>query len=232
MHLQIDKKNKLITYILLLLLLSTFNNLSLTNSQFLNLNIKNINVSGLTDEENNKVSIKFDNLILPNIFFIKENYLTDILKKNNLIHSFKIKKIYPGSLNIEIEKTKFLAISNYDNKKYLLGSNGKLIKYEYKYEYLNKFLPNVFGNIDTKKFIEFRNIIVKSNFNYSDISEIYFFPSGRLDIKLKNNLTLKFPKKDLLKILNLSHKITINEKLKKNKIIDFRVQNKVIFTDD
>ena len=68
MHLQIDKKNKLITYILLLLLLSTFNNLSLTNSQFLNLNIKNINVSGLTDEENNKVSIKFDNLILPNIF--------------------------------------------------------------------------------------------------------------------------------------------------------------------
>ena len=105
MHLQIDKKNKLITYILLLLLLSTFNNLSLTNSQFLNLNIKNINVSGLTDEENKKFSIKFNNLILPNIFFIKENYLTDILKKNNLIHSFKIKKIYPKSLNIEINKS-------------------------------------------------------------------------------------------------------------------------------
>ncbi len=72
MRLPIDKKNKLITYILLLFLLSTFNNLSLTNSQFLSLNIKNINVSGLTDEENNKLSINFNKLILPNIFFIKK----------------------------------------------------------------------------------------------------------------------------------------------------------------
>ena len=228
MHLLTDKKNRLIAYILLFLLLSTFNNLSLINSQFLNLNIKNINVSGLTDEENYKVSLQFNKLILPNIFFIKKKYLTSILKKNNLIHSFKIKKIYPGSLNIEIKKTKFLAISNYDNQKYLLGSNGKLIKYKYEEE----FLPNVFGKIDAKKFIEFRNIIDKSNFNYDDISEIYFFPSGRSDIKLRNSLTLKLPKKNLLEILNLSHKIIINKELKKNKIIDFRVQNKVIFTND
>ena len=228
MHLLTDKKNRLIAYILLFLLLSTFNNLSLINSQFLNLNIKNINVSGLTDEENYKVSLQFNKLILPNIFFFLLKYLTSILKKNNLIHSFKIKKIYPGSLNIEIKKTKFLAISNYDNQKYLLGSNGKLIKYKYEEE----FLPNVFGKIDAKKFIEFRNIIDKSNFNYDDISEIYFFPSGRSDIKLRNSLTLKLPKKNLLEILNLSHKIIINKELKKNKIIDFRVQNKVIFTND
>ena len=228
MHLLTDKKNRLIAYILLFLLLSTFNNLSLINSQFLNLNIKNINVSGLTDEENYKVSLQINKLILPNIFFIKKKYLTSILKKNNLIHSFKIKKIYPGSLNIEIKKTKFLAISNYDNQKYLLGSNGKLIKYKYEEE----FLPNVFGKIDAKKFIEFRNIIDKSKFNYDDILEIYFFPSGRSDIKLRNSLTLKLPKKNLLEILNLSHKIIINKELKKNKIIDFRVQNKVIFTND
>lgn len=228
MRLPIDKKNKLITYILLLFLLSTFNNLSLTNSQFLSLNIKNINVSGLTDEENNKLSINFNKLILPNIFFIKKKNLSKMLEKNNLIDSFQIKKIYPGSLNIVIKKTKFLAISNYDNKKYLLGSNGKLIEYKN----VNKFLPHVFGNIEIKKFIAFRNTIVESNFNYNDILEIYFFPSGRSDIKLKNNLILKLPKKNLLKILNLSHQIIKDKKLKKNKIIDFRIQNRIIFTDD
>ena len=49
---QIDKKKKLFTYLFFLLLLTTINNLSLSNSEYLNLKIKQIKVSGLNNENN------------------------------------------------------------------------------------------------------------------------------------------------------------------------------------
>jgi len=226
---QIDKKQKLFIYLFILLLLTTFNNLSLSNSEYLKLKINQVKVSGLSSKNNLKISKEFNKLVYQkNIFFINKNYFIKILEKNNLIHSFKVKKIYPNSIQVKVKKTELLAVTNYNNNKFFIGSNGKLINFES----TSKNLPYVFGKIKIENFIKFIKIINKSKFNLEEISELYFFPSGRWDIKNKKGLLIKLPEKNLLKVLNLAYQITINETFKNNKVIDLRIYNHVISTNE
>ena len=226
---QIDKKQKLFIYLFFLLLLTTFNNSSLSNSEYLKLKINQIKVSGLNSENNLKISEEFNKLVYQkNIFFISKDYFINILEKNNLIHSFKVTKIYPNSIEVQVKKTELLAVTDRNNKKFFIGSNGKLINFEYS----NKSLPYVFGKIKIKDFIEFKKIIAKSKFNFEEISELYFFPSGRWDIKNNKGILIKLPETNLLKALNLAYHITINEIFKNDKVIDLRIYNHVISTNE
>ena len=226
---KIDKKQKLFIYFFFLLLLTTFNNLSLSNSEYLKLKINQIKVSGLNSKNNIQISEEFNKLLhQKNIFFINKNYFIKILEKNNLIHSFKVKKIYPNSIEVKVKKTELLAITNYNKNKFFIGSNGKLINFESS----NKNLPYVFGKIKIENFIKFTKIIAKSKFNFEEISELYFFPSGRWDIKNNRGVLIKLPETNLLKALNLAYHITINEIFKNDKVIDLRIYNRVISTNE
>jgi len=226
---KIDKKKKLFIYFFFLLLLTTFNNLSLSNSEYLKLKINQIKVSGLNSKNNIQISEEFNKLLhQKNIFFINKNYFIKILEKNNLIHSFKVKKIYPNSIEVKVKKTELLAITNYNKNKFFIGSNGKLINFESSSENL----PYVFGKIKIENFIKFTKIITKSKFNFEEISELYFFPSGRWDIKNKKGILIKLPETNLLKALNLAHQITTNEIFKNDKVIDLRIYNHVISTNE
>ena len=226
---QIDKKQKLFIYLFFLLLLTTFNNLSLSNSEYLKLKIKLIKVSGLNSENNLKISEEFNKLVYQkNIFFISKDYFINILEKNNLIHSFKVTKIYPNSIEVQVKKTELLAVTDRNNKKFFIGSNGKLINFES----YNKSLPYVFGKIKIENFINFTKIIAKSKFNFKEISELYFFPSGRWDIKNNKGILIKLPETNLLKALNLAHQITTNKIFKNDKVIDLKIYNYVISTNE
>ena len=228
MHQQIDKKRKLYIYLFLLIFLTTINNLPLINSGYLKLKINQIKVSGLSDENNFKILKDLDELISQNIFFVNKYYFLSILEKNNLIHSFKIKKIYPNSIEVQIRKADLLAITNFNEKKFFIGSNGKLIDYDSS----NTNLPYVFGKVKTVDFINFVKIIEQSKFNFKEISEMYFYSSGRWDIKNKHGILFKLPKKNLIKSLNIAYRIMDNEKLKNSKIIDLRVSNHIVLTDE
>ena len=226
---QIDKKKKLFIYLFLLLLLTTFNNLSLSKSEYLKLNINQVKVSGLSSENNLKISEQFNKLVYQkNIFFINKDFLVSILEKNNLIHSFKVKKIYPNSIEVNIKKTELLAITNQNKKKFFIGANGKLINFKS----FDKSLPYVFGKVKIENFINFTKIIIKSKFNFEEISELYFFPSGRWDIKSTKGILIRLPETNLLKALNLAHQITINEIFNNDKVIDLRIHNRVISTHE
>ena len=50
------------------------------------------------------------------------------LYENSMIEKFSIFKVYPSTLIIKIEKTKFLALQNKDGVKLIIGSNGNFIK--------------------------------------------------------------------------------------------------------
>ena len=226
---QIDKKKKLFIYLFLLFFLTTTNNVILSNSGYLKLKINQIKVYGLNDENNFNISKEFNRLISQkNLFFIDKNYFTNVLEKNSLVHSFKVKKIYPNTIEVKIKKTKFLAVTNYNGKKFFIGSNGKLINFQT----YDKNLPYVFGKVKIKEFIKFTKIIVNSKFNFEEISELYFFPSGRWDIKTNKDILIKLPQKNLLKVLNLSYQMTTNENFKNKKIIDLRIYNNVISTNE
>jgi cell division protein FtsQ len=228
MHQSIDKKSKLYIYLFLLFFLTTFNNFSLINSEYFKLKINQIKVTGLSDENNFKILTDLDGLILENIFFINKYYFLSILEKNNLIHSFKIKKIYPNSIEVKIKKTDLLAITNIDGNFFFIGSNGKLINYDFSH----KNLPYIFGTVKANDFVNFAKIIEQSKFNFKEISEIYFFPSGRWDIKNKDGKLFMLSKKNLLKSLNLAYRIINNEKFKNSQIIDLRVLNHIVLTDE
>ena len=76
---QIDKKQKLFIYLFFLLLLTTFNNLSLSNSEYLKLKINKIKVSGLNNENNLMISEEFNKLLhQKNIFFINRDFFVSI----------------------------------------------------------------------------------------------------------------------------------------------------------
>ena len=102
----IDRKLRLFFYLILFLLLST----QITKNKNIKSNIttklNNIEVIGLSDENNLKVheSLKF--LLTENIFFINKKDFQNILTKNNLIDSFYVKKIYPNLIKVKIKKTK------------------------------------------------------------------------------------------------------------------------------
>jgi cell division septal protein FtsQ len=224
---RIDKK-KIFIYIFFLLFLSTLNNQSLINLDIFNLKITQIKVSGLSNEENLKTKKSLNYLIFQNILFIKKKHLSAILDKNKLVHSYKIKKIYPNSIEIIIKKTELLATTNLNESFFYVGSNAKLIKTNS----INKNLPYVFGKFDTSDFINFIKTINLSNFNIDEISQIYFFKSNRWDILTNNGILFKLPNENLIIALNKAHQITNSKNFNNIKIIDLRIAKHIILTNE
>ena len=126
MHQLIDKKKIIFFYIILFIFLNTqiANNQNFAKESLIK--VKKIEVFGLSKKNNFKVSESLSSLLSQNIFFVKKNYLNKILNQNSLIEYFNIKKIYPDVIKVYIKKAEFLAITNKNNKRYFIGSNGKL----------------------------------------------------------------------------------------------------------
>ena len=223
----LGKKKKLFFYILLLILLGTQIPKKQNNKKNFTFKVNHIEVFGLSNENNNKVSKNLNSLLLHNIFFIKKDYFDEILKKNNLIESFYIQKFYPNKIKVNIKKTNFLATTSQNNKKFYIGSNGKLIPIK-NTENFNRKLPFVFSKNNFGDFVKLKKIIDKSDFQFKEIDSFYYFPSNRWDLKTNSGLLIKLPQKNLLEALQFAHKVKLNEKIKENKIIDLRISNYMI----
>ena len=231
MHLQEGKKNKIFFFIFLLVFFSSINNKLFLEKKHSMLKINEIKISGLNDDEKIKLTREFREIFLENIFLISQKNFTNILNKNNLIQSFSVKKKYPNLILINVKKANFLAITNINNKKYLVGSNGKLIDYG-SINNGKKKLPFIFGKVDYSDFIYFKKIVDKSEFNYENITSLYHFPNNRWDIKTKNDILIKLPEKNFLNALNFANKIIYNNKFNSNKVIDLRISNHMIISNE
>ena len=227
----IDRKIKIFFYLILFLLLST----QITKDKdieisFIN-NLSNLEVIGLSEENNLKVyqSLKF--LLTKNIFFINKKEFENILKKNNLIESFYIKKIYPNLIKIKIKQTKLLAITNKNGKKFFIGSNGKLIPGSQVEASYNE-LPFVYSKSNNINFIKLKKIIDESGFEFEQIESFYYFPSNRWDIKTKDGFLIKLPEKNIKESLKFAALIKINEEFKDIKIIDLRISNNIVLSNE
>ena len=229
MHQLTDRKKNYLLYFFIFIFLSTINNLSLLKHVELLPNINDIKVEGLTNDLNIKIKQNVNFLLNENIFFFNKELLINELKKLNYIHSYKVSKNYPSTVVINLKQTDFLAITVNNNNKYIIGSNGKLINYEIFNSNFN--LPNFFGKFSSEDFISFINIINQTNFNYNEITDIFFFQSGRWDIKTINNQTIKLPKENLKKAFIKATKIIKNDNLN-HKLIDLRIPNQVILMND
>ena len=219
---QINKK--IIFYISLVIILGTFNNKNLKIFDLPKINM--VNIEGI--EFNDNEYLKIMNLIkLNNLLSIQKSQIKEILNSNNLIEEYEVFKRYPSSLEFKIKKTNFLASTNINGKNYLVGSNGKFINTK---DY-SQNLPFIFGNFETEKFLEFKNIILQTDFKYNNIKNFYYFPSGRWDIEMISGVLIKLPITGIKETLNLSIDLLDDIEFSNIKILDIRQKNQIIIND-
>ena len=219
------KSKKILIYIFLLILVGSINNINLNDLKLHNIN--DINIIGLDDKSKSILLKKIKNLNLNNIFSINSIDLINEIELDNMVEKFLIFKRYPSSLYIKIKKTKFLAKINKSGQIFYLGSNGKLIKNDFS----NNQLPYIFGNPNIIEFFSIKEIIDKSKISYAEIKNLYFFPSKRWDLELRNNTIIKLPNNNTNLALNLALEFLNDNKFENNKIIDARIENQIIIND-
>jgi|TARA_B110000444_G_C18833723_1_gene594732 cell division protein FtsQ len=221
-HQRISKK--IIIYLFILFTLVTISNKNLSNDFY---TIKKLNINGLNASETRKINNDLKIFRNINIFLFGNNNISKKIYSNKVIEKFTIFKNYPSTLNIEVKKTKFLAITKKNNNDYLVGANGNLIK-------INNTvsdLPYIFGNINVNNFLYFKEIIDNSNFKFNDVKNLYYFKSNRWDVITKDGLTLKMPPNLTVEKLNLIYEIIQVNDFHDDKIIDYRQSNMVIINE-
>ena len=219
------KSKKILIYFFLLILVGSINNINLNDLKLHNIN--DINIIGLDDKSKSILLKKIKNLNLNNIFSINNIDLINEIELNSLVEKYLIFKRYPSSLDIKIKKTIFLAKINKSGQIFYLGSNGKLIKNDFS----NNQLPYIFGNPNIIEFFSIKEIIDKSKISYAEIKNLYFFPSKRWDLELRNNTIIKLPNNNTNLALNLAIEFLYDNKFEDNKIIDARIKNQIILDD-
>ena len=231
MHRSIDKKLRLFFYLILFLLLSTQIAKNKNIKSNVNNKLNSIEVIGLSAENNLKVYEGLKFLLTENIFFINKKELKNILRKNNLIDYFYVRKIYPNLIQVKIKQADLLAITNQNNKKFYIGSNGKLIPINQITVFNNK-LPFVYSKSNYIDFVKLKKIIDKSKFKFEEIESFYYFPSNRWDIKTKDGFLIKLPEQNIAKSLKFAELIIKSKKFEDKKVIDLRISKNIILSNE
>ena len=219
------KGKKILIYFFLLFIVGSINNISLNNLKLKKINY--ININGLGENDNAILLQEIKNLNLDNIFSINKNEIVNQMNSNSLVENYNIFKRYPSSIDININKTKFLARINNNGKIFLVGSNGKLIENNFS----SNQLPFIFGNPNIYKFLEFKKTIDQSKISYEEIKNLYFFSSQRWDLELKNNIIIKLSKNYTKESLNFALEFLYSDEFRDATIIDARIKNQIILND-
>ena len=222
MHQLIDKKNKIIIYILLLFILSTTNGKFLENEKNYSYTINQVNIEGLSNNDKSKIFSQLNDLFYKNILIVGKEDILRVISNYNIIEEFSIKKIYPSTININIKPTKFVARLSSNNQ--LVGANGKLIEDSSNRE----ILPYIFGEFNSQDFLNFKKNIDRSNFVFSKFKMLYFFPSSRWDILTSDGILIKLPRDNISKSLNLAFGLINSSEFKDKNLIDLRINNHLI----
>jgi len=226
----IDKKIKIIFYIFLILFLSTFNN---TNIHELKKNfflIENIKINGLNEKLTLDINSKLEKYLSSNLLLLNKEFIQNDMNEFPFIEDYTIFKKYPSQIILNIKETELIAKTFDNNKIQYIGSNGKIIGENY-YENKKK-LPKVFGNFKTSELLRVFLLLENNNFMLSEITDLYYFNSGRWDVKFKNNLLIKLPINKLNNSINIAKKFIEKEQITENIIIDLRVANQVIIRNE
>ena len=186
--------------------------------------INKIEIIGLNLDERKKIESIINDANFKNIFHIDKQYLKKKIDSINIIEHFEIFKNYPSTLKIFIKETKILAQTKKNGSNYFIGSNGKLILNNYS----SSSLPFVFGDLNIKEFIKFKNEVDKSNFDFKKIIKLYYFKSKRWDIETSEGYLIKLSRNDIKKDLNLFVRLSNEAKFKNELVIDFRQKDQII----
>ena len=228
--LQSISKKKIYFYLCILLLLSSTFNFNII-SKFKKFNsITHVNISGLSEKEKNILEKNLEIFINKNIFLISKEEIRRILKTINFLDNYNIVKIFPSKLLVNVNKTEFVGKTILDGEKFYIGKNGKLTKIFLVEKEYN--LPQVFGNFEVNEFLKLQKILNTNGFNLSKIKKYYYYKSNRWDIENNDDVILKLPSKNIQYALYIYQSLLRSSKSLDGKLIDLRIKNKIILTDE
>ena len=219
------KNKKILIYLFLFCIIGTLNNKNLSNFHFPK--IDQINVSGLDDQENSEILRSLEVFKSDNLFFLDPKKIEKMINNISYIDEFYISKKYPTTLNVKIQKAKYMAYTIKDNKTFILGSNKKLIVAND----MKKKLPYIYGDLEIEKFFDLKKDIERSNFEFDEVKNLFFFTSGRWDIETFSGVVIKLPRSMVDETLNFYVELIKKNDFKKIKTIDLRQNNQVIINE-
>ena len=202
---QISKKKKIYIYFFLLIFLSTIYNFNIKG--FFEKNFKIINL----ENNDNLLVYELNNLINQNILKLNKNEISNYLENYPILDSFKINKVYPNKLKIELIRTQHLAKIIYNNEIFFIGENGKLFQDDIE----NLKIPMIQGDVNIKTINKFLNLLKKTSF----------------DFIFNNDRIIKLPRKNVFKLIKKAELLLKDQNFDK-KIIDLRINNKIILSDE
>ena len=221
MLLKIDKHFRFFTYFIIVIFLTSINNYNLYNKNIFN--IDKVDVNGFSEKKNIMIKNEIKNILGKNIFLIKKNYFKKLFNRNDT-KDLIIKKVYPNKLIINFIPSKPICIILLKDRKIILGDNGKKLNIET----IEKKLPKVYGSKDFSNILKVTNMLKLSKLDYDKINEIVFFKSGRFDINLEDKTLIKFPIRYTKEIINYSSYLLNDKRFVNSKVIDLRLENKII----
>ena len=223
-------KYKIYLYLFFLIFLSSIFNFKYLENYKDMFSLKTINIYGVSYNEQINIEKELNKLKNKNIFKINEIHVLKKMAKFNFIEGIYVKKILPSSININLSTTPILGKTFINGEEFYIGKNGKFINSNQIYEEYNT--PTVFGEFQIKEFLNLYNILNNQQLQIDSIEQYYFFKNRRWDLVFSNGLILKLPSKNIINSIKIYKKLSDNDKLIETKIIDLRVIDQIIMTNN
>jgi len=186
--------------------------------------LKKITIENNSLLKENDIKKSLEPIYDKNLLQLNNKEIKKILLQNSLIDSFKIKKKYPNTLEIEIFEKKPIAILFDKKQKFYISEKIELI--DYNMLNIDNNLPYVLGNKDDFKI--FYDNLRKIKFPFNSVKKYILYENNRWDLETLNNKTIKLSAQNYKD--NLEHYLNlINKKeFKKYNLYDFRIKNQLI----
>ena len=223
-------KYKLYLYFFFFIFLSSIFNFQILDNYHDKFSLKNVNINGLSYNEKKNIQIELNNLKNENIFYLKKDQVLEKLTNFNFLENIYVDKVIPSSININISKTAILGKTIIKGKKFYIGKNGNFINPNLLSEENN--LPSVYGEFQIDEYLILIKKLKKHQIDIGNIIGYYYYKNKRWDLLFSNNTKLKLPSKKDEESIKIYKKLLNNNDLINVKIIDLRVSNQIILTNN
>ena len=229
MPLQINK-HKLYLYLFFFIFLTSIFNFKVLDNYQEKFSLKKIYIYGLSNIEKQNIEIELNKLKNINIFKLNEDRVLKTLKKFNFLESIYVNKVIPSTININLSKTLIIGKTLRNREYFYIGKNGNFIKPDQLNETIN--LPSVFGDFTIEEYIDLQNLLSENGVDVQNVEKYFYYKNRRWDLLFSNKLTLMLPAKKVEESIKVYKKLLDNKNLINIKIIDLRVSNQIILTNN
>ena len=164
--------------------------------------------------------------------------INELESHNSIIDNVYIRKTFVnGDIDVFVKEKNIIAVVLPENCNSLLDNccQKKLLTYD------NKVIPyhkmkkednilEISGTIGDVNVAEIIELLKKNNF-YNNVRSIYFYTSGRFDIKLNNDLVVRLPRQNWKKAVNslvkMDAEYALASEIQNIKYVDLRLPDKI-----